>query len=156
MNWQEVCETPNLKDLQYRIELNKLGQIVMSPASNEHSFRQSRIIRNLLRIFSQGEVLPECSIDTKDGVKVADVVWLSDGFLSQYGMATPFPSAPEICVEVLSPSNTEEEMRIKRELYFQQGAQEVWLCDENGALAFFSPQGLMEHSKLAASFPKSI
>jgi len=46
----------------------------MSSASNEHSFRQSRIIKELLRKLDSGEVLLECSIDTSDGTKVAEIV----------------------------------------------------------------------------------
>ncbi len=156
MNWQDVCDNPDLKDLQYRIELNGLGQIVMSPASNEHSFRQSRLIRALLRFFDHGEVLPECSIDTSDGTKVADVVWFSDDFYKEHGLATPFPAAPELCIEVLSPSNTETEMDRKRALYFERGAREVWICAEDSSLTFFSEAGEMATSLLAPDFPDSI
>jgi len=155
MNWQEVCERPELEDLPYKIELNRLGQIVMSPASNEHSFRQSRIIRELLRRTESGEVLPECSIDTEDGTKVADVVWFSDAFYERHGLATPYPAAPELCVEVRSPSNSDEEMAEKRRLYFAQGAEEVWISEAGGEICFFGPSGAIEESGLVSGFPKS-
>ena len=45
--------------------------------------------------------------------------------------------APEICVEVVSPGNTRQEMEDKRALYFEAGAEEVWLCDVKGTLHFF-------------------
>ena len=32
MKWQEVLEDKSLQDLTYKIELNRWGQIVMSPA----------------------------------------------------------------------------------------------------------------------------
>ena len=38
MNWQEVCDDPHLQDLPYKVELNRFGQILMSPASNEHGY----------------------------------------------------------------------------------------------------------------------
>ncbi len=31
MEWKEVCENKQLQDLPFKIELNKWGQIVMSP-----------------------------------------------------------------------------------------------------------------------------
>ena len=34
--------------------------------------------------------------------------------------------APAIAVEVISPSNTAEAIKVKTELYFQYGAREVW------------------------------
>lgn len=32
VHWQEICADPNLQDLPYKIELNKSGYIVMTPA----------------------------------------------------------------------------------------------------------------------------
>ena len=77
MQWEEVCENKQLQDLPFKIELNKWGQIVMSPVKIKHSFYQGRIQRRLEPLTDAGEVMPECAIDTTDGVKVADVVWCS-------------------------------------------------------------------------------
>jgi hypothetical protein len=44
MNWQEVCEDKSLIDLPYKIELNRWGQIVMSPADYQHSSFQGEIL----------------------------------------------------------------------------------------------------------------
>ena len=49
------------------------------------------------------------------------------------------PEAPPICVEVLSPTNTKGEIEGKRELYFERGAREVWVCDLDGKMAFYNP-----------------
>lgn len=43
MNWQEVCADRALQDIPYKIELNRWGQIVMSPAKNKHSVYQGLI-----------------------------------------------------------------------------------------------------------------
>ena len=63
--------------------------------------------------------------------------------------------APEICVEVVSASNTGEEMEEKKSLYFARGAQEVWVC-ENGVMRFYRPDGPLEKSVLVPDFPKRI
>jgi hypothetical protein len=49
-----------------------------------------------------------------------------------------FVLAPEICVDVLSPRNTQAEMREKTGLYFDAGAQEVWLCSVSGERKFMA------------------
>ena len=54
----------------------------------------------------------------------------------------------EVCIEVLSPSNTQSEMDEKRGLYFARGANEVWLCDEQGNLSFYDCTGLLPSSSL--------
>ena len=59
MNWQEVCDNPQLKNLSFKIELNEYGQVVMSPLKVFHSLLQGKIERLLLRYISEGEVFPE-------------------------------------------------------------------------------------------------
>lgn len=49
----------------------------------------------------------------------------------------PAIAAPEICVEVLSPSNKRGEIEEKRRLYFEAGAREVWICERSGQIRFF-------------------
>lgn len=154
MNWNDVCDHPALQDLPFKIELNRFGQIVMSPASNWHGALQMRIGSRLLSELGGGEVISECSVQTSDSTKVADLAWLSEDFVAEYGMATPYLIAPEICVEILSPSNSVEEMSIKRSLYFEAGAIEFWECDQDGVMTFYGKSGEMEYSEIAGSFPK--
>ena len=69
---------------------------------------------------------------------------------------TDASTAPEVCVEVISMSNTNKEMVGKRELYFEKGASEVWICDEYGNLKFFNEAGQTEQSIMFPDFPKKI
>ena len=72
-------------------------------------------------------------------------------FIDKYGYSTPYLQAPEICVEILSPSNSDEEMRIKTDLYLACGAQEVWLINAQGKLRFFSHSGELSSSARAGT-----
>jgi Uma2 family endonuclease len=103
----------------------------MSPASNEHGRLQYEIGKEFDRR-SGGTAVMECSIATSDGVRVADVAWISDARRAGFGNVTPYPRAPEVCVEILSPSNTWGEMHMKAGLYLQAGAEEVWLVHPDG------------------------
>jgi Uma2 family endonuclease len=156
MNWQQVCEEPTLQDLPFKIELNEYGQVVMSPASNQHGRLQMRIGTLLSQCVPDGEVISECSVDTGKGVKVADVAWASSAFLAEHGFQTPYPVAPEICVEITSPSNSSQELAEKRALYFARGAKEVWICDSFGNLDFYGLGGLLPQSSLLGAFPGRI
>jgi len=64
--------------------------------------------------------------------------------------------APEICVEVLSPGNTRAEIEEKKRLYFEAGADEVWIASPAGEIAFFNPEGEIEGSALCPAFPAKI
>jgi Uma2 family endonuclease len=61
--------------------------------------------------------------------------------------------APEICIEVISSSNSKREISEKIALYFNQGALECWTCDEGGNMQFCAPGGPLEKSALVPDFP---
>ena len=145
MQWSEVIADPALRDLPYKIELNKWGIIEMSPASNWHALTQGDLLVLLRRFFQFGRVLVECSIQTNDGVRVPDVAWCSDEFLVMHGEETPFTKAPELCIEVVSPSNSRHEMERKIGLFLDAGAQEVWLVSREG-FEFYGVEGRRERS----------
>ncbi|OKH19933.1 Uma2 family endonuclease [[Limnothrix rosea] IAM M-220] len=156
MQWQEICENKQLQDLPFKIESNKWGQIIMSPVKIKHSFYQGRIQRLLESLTDGGEVMPECAIETEDGVRVADVVWCSDERFTQIEDEVSASIAPEICVEVKSSGNTLGEMEFKKQLYFSAKCQEVWICDENGKISFYDQTGALTKSLLIPDFPLQI
>lgn len=156
MDWSEIVDNPYLEDLPFKIEQDAYGNIVMSPASNWHNRQQYRISRRLEGVMGTGEVFQECSIQTPKGVKVPDVVWQSAEHYAEHGDSTPMAIAPEICIEVLSPSNSADEMEMKQRLYFEAGAHEVWICDEKGQMVFFSSESSVERSIIAPDFPSTI
>ena len=156
VEWSNVLDDPTLTELPYKIELNEWGKIEMSPASNLHGMLQTAIAFHLKLLCEGGKAFVECSISTPKNVKVADVVWASSAFYARNGNETPFKEAPEIVVEVASPSNTLEELMGKKQLYFAKGAKEVWLCSEEGVMSFYNPSGKMSESLQCPSFPKTI
>ncbi len=156
MTWKEVCEDKSLQNLPYKIELDQWGRIVMSPANNRHGRQQVRIATLLEKQMNGGEAINECSVDTPLGTKVADVAWTSNAFIQKYGYDTPYPVAPEICVEVRSVSNTGSEIAEKIMLYLAKGAHEVWICDQDGNVAFHDHTGKIPQSKLAPEFPSKL
>lgn len=156
MHWQQIVDSPLFRDLPFRIETDATGKIVMSPASNRHSIHQGLLVQMLSRACPEGVAFPECSIQTADGVKVADVVWIRDALLAPHENATPLPVAPEIVIEIASPANPVAELLRKKELYFARGAQEVWLCDETGALRFFNNHAELPASARVPEFPASV
>ena len=148
MDWSSAINNPFLKDLPFKIELDKWGKILMSPASNNHGslqFETGARIRDAKK--GKGKVITECSIQTSQGVKVADVAWASDSFIEKFGFETPYKRAPEICVEVVSPSNYQGEIDEKIALYLSKGAREVWIVSEGGKTKYYTYEGEIEFSE---------
>ena len=136
--WAELLADRELARIEGRIETDRHGHIIMSPPpAPSHGSYQARIAHLLCDLLPRGRVLTECPISTGDGVKAADVAWASAVRMQELGDKVCFPTAPEICVEVLSPGNTASEMGEKRALYFDAGAREVWLCGLDGTMEFF-------------------
>jgi Uma2 family endonuclease len=61
-----------------------------------------------------------------------------------------------VVIEILSPSNTRAEMEGKKQLYFEQGAQEFWLCDKDGIMSFFNSEQQCVTSHIISDFPNLI
>ena len=156
MNWQAICDNPLFQDMPFKFETNRWGKIEMSPATNRHGFFQILIAKWLLEFAPDGHPIAECSIQTADGVKVADVAWASAEFLQRHGIANPYPEAPEIVIEILSPSSTLAEMEEKKELYFARGAREFWICQEDGGMRFYNNHVQLAASALALDFPARV
>jgi Uma2 family endonuclease len=154
MDWKEVTENPNLRDLPFKIELNERGQMVMTAIDNRTSFLKSEIALTLNRNF--GRIGISCPIWTRKGTKVADVAWFSDERWKKQKGKTEATIAPELCVEVLSMSNSDYEMKEKRKLYFEQGAKEFWICDEYGNVSFYGAKRKLAKSKLFPEFPTKV
>lgn len=152
LRWDEVLKDPSLQDLPYKIELNAWGKVEMSPASNRHGRLQIVLGAELMKQLPDGVSISECSILTQIGIRVPDVVWASARFMASCGEATPYTRAPEICIEITSPSNVQAEIEEKRAAYLAAGAEEVWLVSEDGAIRYFGRSGEMARS----AFPVSI
>lgn len=158
--WEKLLADPKLAANPYRVETDKHGQMIMSPPpAPSHGNKQSKIARILGNIIETGEVITECPISTSEGVKAADVAWCSADIWIAAEHLPCFVRCPEICVEILSPSNTRSEIDEKRRLYFEAGARKVWICSKDGNMTFFlseNPATADSTSKQFPAFPKAI
>jgi Uma2 family endonuclease len=147
--WNAILADPFFRDAPYKVELNKFGQILMSPASNWHGIAQFLVGDRIRSKKKRGTIIVECSILTRDGVRVADVAWASDNFVKEFGDSTPYPKAPEICVEVVSPGNSVDEIENKVSLYLEKGASEVWIVEKGKKQKIYGNTGILKESKIA-------
>jgi Uma2 family endonuclease len=156
--WRELLADRDLARLPHRIETDRHGHILMSPPpAPAHGDQQSEIVYLLKTLLPQGRVVTECPLSTSDGVKAIDVAWLAPERRQEVRSVSCLVHAPEICVEVLSPSNTPEEISEKIALYFESGAREVWIC-EHGTLRFHFSAILevQRSSEMCPEFPPHI
>jgi Uma2 family endonuclease len=144
--WEQLLADPELAKVEGRIETDRHGRIIMTPPPGPpHGSRQFSIGHEL-KLRLGGRVATECTISTSDGVRAADVGWFSDLRYRRAFDPRCFLEAPEICVEVISPSNTRAEMDEK----------EVWFCEKDGTMRYFGTGGPLQNSLLCPDFPAMI
>ena len=86
-------------------------------------------------------------------MRVPDVVWASPEFMARHGGDSTFPTGPDLCVEVLSPTNTPAEIGEKVAAYLAAGAREVWVIDDDGVPEIHTSDGRAVVSALGFELP---
>ena len=146
--YRELCADARFANLPGKIELDVWGRILMSPASNYHGMLQVRLGQRLAPF--GGQAFSEASLVAAIGLLVADLAWASPDFVRAHGTETPFTQAPELCIEIASPSNSLKELREKVDAYLTAGASEAWIVfPQSKRFEFFGKSGLLQRSAFA-------
>jgi len=131
-------------------ETNGQGQFIVNPPIGlTHAKRADRLIGGIHARLPGWQVRSEVGLHTSDGLKAPDLAVAAPGFEEDTDSHGFLLRAPAICVEIMSPANSWEEMRHKTQLCLAAGAMEVWICDKAGRLSFYTANGEQTHSALA-------
>ena len=147
--WLDLANDPLVAAIPFKVELNEKGAIEVTPANTRHGVLQAFVSSELTRLMPHGTTITECAVETQIGVRVPDVAWASPDFIARHGLPSTFPGAPELCVEIVSPTNSKIEMREKTATYLAAGAREVWLVAEDGSVEMFDASGRIDASSFA-------
>jgi Uma2 family endonuclease len=126
-------EFSQLPDDGVRHEISE-GELITIPGPKS---LHRRIVRKVFKVIETaleksdyGEAIPEAGyVLSNDPVTVRqpDVSVLSTERIQSTAPDDYFEGAPELAVEVVSPSDSAEDLEIKLEQYLQSGAKEVWI-----------------------------
>ena len=148
VRYRDLCEDPLFANVPGKIEIDPWGRMVMSPPGVYHGLLQARLARMLASL--GGETMVETPIATAMGLFAPDVTWASGQFMTTHGRENPLMAAPEVCIEVVSPSNSVKELKEKTEAYLASGAHEVWIVyPQSKRCEFHGTQGPLERSTYA-------
>jgi Uma2 family endonuclease len=127
--YQDYLQLP--EDKRYEI-LD--GELNMVPAPN---MRHQRLLLEIFDVLFHhvrerklGEVfIAPCDVVLSDGTVVQpDILFVSKERLGIIGEAN-ITGAPDLVVEILSPSTGQRDLGIKRNLYARYGVREYWIVD---------------------------
>lgn len=132
---EEFAKLPRPKDGSKQ-ELVHGVIITMAPPSFIHGMVQlaiGSILRTFARQAKLGRVTTESGLITEeepDTVRGPDVAFWSFKRLPASQVPIVYAEVPaDLCVEVISPSNSREKMNRKVREYFASGVQQVWVAD---------------------------
>ncbi len=131
-----------------RHELSELGEWILSPKPTPG--HQSVAFEVGFRISTQlgrGAAM-EVPVLTDRGVRIPDVIWMTPERWAECKGYSPLRIVPDVCVEVLSPGNTREEIMMKVNAYLRGGAREAIVVGLRGEIELFGPEGRREASAL--------
>jgi Uma2 family endonuclease len=138
-------------------ETNGHGQIILNPPIGLLHAKRVEYISTMIRASLPGwQIWPEVGVHTSDGIKAPDLSVAPPDFVEKVDQRGFLMTAPDLCIEVMSPTNSWEEMRHKCLLYLAAGAKEVWVCNGAGELHFFDGSGERSDSGLATRIPNKI
>ncbi len=115
-----------------RLELHHGEVISVPPPKLGHTLIQGNLTDNLVpRFRAAGRVLTEVGFRTPGGrnYRIADVAFVTKARLAASSDDGCLESAPELVVEVLSPSNSASEMLDREQLCLENGTLEFWVVD---------------------------
>jgi Uma2 family endonuclease len=129
MTFEEFAQLPEPKGFRYELHH---GELVEVPFPKMTHTRVQHRLRQLLENFAGGAI-----VATEFGFRAvpeseyrrADVSYIVKERWDAPSADDDFHGAPELVIEVLSPSNTELEMRDKRKLCLAHGSLEFWVVD---------------------------
>ena len=130
MTYDEYCLLPEDRNQYELID----GELIVTPSpSRDHQkivVRLSSRLEVYVESRSLGEVYvaPLDTIFSKHTVVQPDILFVSRERLAEVGKER-IEGAPDLVVEVLSPSTADQDRRRKLAVYSQFGVQEYWIVD---------------------------
>jgi Uma2 family endonuclease len=143
--WRELLADRDAPDF---CELDEHGEVIVNPPPSRKHQSTGLAVIEALHAQPGPRAIYEVGVLTDRGVFVPDVIWMPPERWKQAGDEEPLPFVPDICVEVLSPSNTRVEITRKVEAYLRGGAREVMIIGMQGNVDFFGPEGRRAQSAL--------
>jgi len=147
--WRQMLEDPLLANVPGKVELDLWGRIIMTPVNTEHGGLAGRL-SYILQSQLGGRTLVEVGVRTDEGVFTPDVAWCSVAYWSARREQAPLEVAPELCIEIASPSNTIQDLRAKANAYIAAGASEAWIVfPRSRRVEFYRQSGVTDASSFS-------
>ena len=158
MTVEEYSQLPEERGFRYELHH---GELVQVPPPKTRHFKTQRCLRVLLQVPAGNAGVVDIEIAFRPlpeyEVWVADVAFVSKERWEQIDPDGYLQGAPELVIEVLSPSNTSEEMLDRENTCFEGGCREFWMVDEKRRQVKVStPDGVTKTYRAGQEIPLTL
>lgn len=141
-------ERPYVEDDLVCYELNELGEWIVSPRPTPGHQHVASVVAFQLATQLGEHAVTGVSVYTDRGIRAPDVACMPAARWLEAKGQNPLPFVPDVCVEVVSPSNTRQEILMKVGAYLRGGAREAFVVGLKGEVECFGSGGRLEASAL--------
>ena len=143
MTFAEFEQLPDPKFGRY--ELRRGEPVIVAPPIFAH-LKVQRILRNLLDQAAADAGFTHTELGfrpvSEHEYRIADVAYCSNERWNAVDPNGSFTGAPDLTIEILSPSNTKKEMLAKSKLCLENGSRVFWVVDiEHRQVEVSTPDG---------------
>ena len=134
ISWDTFFELELPANADYYFELIDGQFIKRNTPSGEHQFTQTRLLRYFMQFVYDkglGEVFssPTAVLLDANNIPIPDLVFLSNAKMDRFSPKYGIEGAPDLVVEIVSPSSFKMDRFEKRDSYLNFGVIEYWVVD---------------------------
>ncbi|MGH9452745.1 MAG: Uma2 family endonuclease [Terriglobia bacterium] len=144
MSIQEYDALPEKEGVKYELNEGELITVTPSPRLAHNRVRR-RLDRNLTAFVEEhrlGEVTAETDFKLSGGnVRIPDVAFILAARLQGIDPRQRIEGAPDLAVEVVSPSDDPDDLALKAQQYLRAGARAMWVLYPEARMAYLYKPG---------------
>ncbi len=146
--------------VKYELTEGELITVLASPSlfHNRVRDRLGRKLADFVEVRGLGEVVWETTFKLSEAtVRIPDIAFIRPERLAGLDPHKRVEGAPDLAVEIASPSDKPDDLALKAQQYLAAGAQAVWILYAEARLAYlYKPGGRIEvrHDRQALDDPE--
>ena len=144
MSIEEYDALPEKEGVKYELNEGELITVAPSPRLLHNRVRDELAfsLRQFIRAHKLGEVTIETDFKLSEGiVRIPDVAFIRADRLQGLDPRRRIEGAPDLAVEVASPSDDPDDLVIKAQQYLRAGARAVWVLYPEARMAYLYKPG---------------
>jgi Uma2 family endonuclease len=155
MTFAEFEKLPDPQSCRYELRHGEL--VAMPPPVHRHVWLQYRIRRLLEDRAPEGDIVREempFRLMPDHEYWVADIAYMPRAKWDRIDLKGYLDCAPDLVVEILSPSNTAAEMNDRKKTFLEAGCREFWVVDAvNRQIDVSTPDGVTTTYRAGQAIP---